>query len=56
MVTYLIPIVATVLGWLVLDEAIGLNLVAGLGLILVGIMGVNGTARTLPVGRPHIPG
>jgi drug/metabolite transporter (DMT)-like permease len=60
-VTYLAPIVATLLGWLILDETIGLNLIAGLALILAGIMGVNGTARSLfvrarPVGESHTPG
>ncbi len=43
--TYIIPIVAAVLGWLVLDESIGPNLVIGLVLIVVGVAGVNGYVR-----------
>lgn len=42
LVSYLIPIVATVLGWAVLDERIGINLVVGLVLIIAGVMAVNG--------------
>jgi drug/metabolite transporter (DMT)-like permease len=38
--------VATVLGWLVLDERIGPNLLVGLALILGGVMAVNGNVRT----------
>lgn len=45
LVSYLIPIVATLLGWLVLDETIGVNLLAGLGLIIVGVAAVNGVGR-----------
>jgi drug/metabolite transporter (DMT)-like permease len=46
-VSYLIPVVATVLGWLVLDETVGPNLLLGLALVLVGMSGVNGNAATL---------
>lgn len=46
-VSYVIPIVATVLGWLVYDEAIGVNLFVGLALILAGVMTVNGSVRLL---------
>src|SRR5437868_1808119 len=46
-VSYLIPIVATVLGWLVLDESIGVNLFAGLVLILIGMTLVNGNLRMI---------
>ncbi len=46
-VTYLAPIVAAFLGWLVYDETIGVNLFAGLALILVGVMTVNGSVRLL---------
>ena len=46
-VSYLIPIVATVLGWLVLDESIGVNLFAGLALILIGMTLVNGNLRMI---------
>lgn len=45
-VTYLVPIVAAVLGWAVLDERIGLNLFVGLALIVVGVAWVNGTLRS----------
>lgn len=46
-VTYLVPIVATVLGWAVLDERIGANLFAGLALIVLGVTAVNGSLRAL---------
>jgi drug/metabolite transporter (DMT)-like permease len=42
LVSYLIPLVATVLGWAVLDEHIGLNLFVGLALIIAGMLLVNG--------------
>jgi drug/metabolite transporter (DMT)-like permease len=42
LVSYLIPLVATVLGWAVLDEHIGLNLFAGLALVIGGMLLVNG--------------
>jgi drug/metabolite transporter (DMT)-like permease len=45
LVSYIIPIVATVLGWVVLDEAIGPNLFVGLALILAGVLIVNGGLR-----------
>jgi len=44
-VTYLIPIVATVLGWLVLNEAVGPNLLIGLALVIAGVAAINGAAR-----------
>ena len=46
-VTYLAPIVATILGWLVYDETIGINLGLGLALILAGVMIMNGSVRLL---------
>ena len=46
-VSYLIPIVATLLGWLVLDETIGVNLFAGLVLIVIGVMATSGSLRHL---------
>ena len=46
-VAYLIPIVATVLGWAVLDEHIGPNLFVGLALILVGVTAVNGALSSI---------
>jgi drug/metabolite transporter (DMT)-like permease len=42
LVSYVIPIVATVLGWLVLNEPLGPNLFAGLVLVVIGAVGVNG--------------
>jgi drug/metabolite transporter (DMT)-like permease len=38
------PPIGVVLGWLVLDEAIGWNLVAALGFILGGVALVQGVA------------
>ena len=46
-VSYLIPLVATLLGWAILDEHIGLNLFVGLALILLGMMAVNGALSSL---------
>jgi drug/metabolite transporter (DMT)-like permease len=40
LVTYIIPIVAVFLGWLVLDETIGLNTIAGGFLIVGGVASV----------------
>ncbi len=42
LVSYLIPVTATFLGWLVLDERLGLNVIAGLLLIILGLLAVNG--------------
>lgn len=36
-VTYLMPPVGVFLGWLILDEAIGWNLILGLGFIISGV-------------------
>ena len=47
LVTYLIPPVGITLGWLVLDEALGWNMLAGLVLILGGLALVQG----VPLGR-----
>ena len=44
-VSYIIPIFAALLGWAVLGESIGVNLVAGLALIVIGVAGVNGGLR-----------
>jgi drug/metabolite transporter (DMT)-like permease len=41
-VTYLIPPTGVFLGWLLLDEAIGWNMIAGVALILVGVSAVQG--------------
>jgi drug/metabolite transporter (DMT)-like permease len=45
LVTYLIPPVAIVAGWLVLDEPVGWRLLVGLALIVVGVAGVRRPAR-----------
>jgi drug/metabolite transporter (DMT)-like permease len=45
LVSYLIPLVATVMGWAVLDEHIGVNLFVGLAMIIVGMLLVNGATR-----------
>jgi drug/metabolite transporter (DMT)-like permease len=45
LVSYLIPVVATVLGWALLDEHIGVNLFVGLALIIAGMLLVNGALR-----------
>jgi drug/metabolite transporter (DMT)-like permease len=42
-VGYLIPVVAAILGWAVLDEHLGPELFVGLALILAGVAAVNGT-------------
>ncbi len=47
LVSYMIPVVATLLGWLILDEKIGLNLFVGLTLIIAGMVAVNGGAGAL---------
>lgn len=44
-VSYLIPVVATLLGWWVLDESVGANLIVGLVLIVGGMVAVNGSVR-----------
>lgn len=40
LVTYIVPIIAVVLGWLALDESIGVNTVAGGLLIVAGVAAV----------------
>lgn len=40
LVTYVIPIVGLFLGWAVLDESVGVNTVAGCGLIIAGVAAV----------------
>jgi drug/metabolite transporter (DMT)-like permease len=45
MVTYMVPIVGTVLGVVVLNEQLGWNVYAGCALILLGVMIVNGVFR-----------
>jgi drug/metabolite transporter (DMT)-like permease len=56
LVTYIVPIVALFLGWLVLDETIGLNVILGAALIIVGVASVMrgqapGSQRTAPSDR-----
>ncbi|MEX0749226.1 MAG: DMT family transporter [Dehalococcoidia bacterium] len=52
LVSYLIPLVATVMGWAVLDEQISVNLFVGLALIIVGMLLVNGVAQRHAPGAP----
>jgi drug/metabolite transporter (DMT)-like permease len=40
LVTYVVPVIALVLGWLVLDESIGLNVIVGAALIIAGVASV----------------
>jgi drug/metabolite transporter (DMT)-like permease len=47
LVSYIIPVVGTLLGWAALGEHVGWTLIAGLVLILAGLAIVNGTSRTL---------
>ncbi|MGE0601989.1 MAG: DMT family transporter [Dehalococcoidia bacterium] len=56
-VTYMVPPIGVVLGWLFLDESIGWNLVAALGFIPAGVALVQGTnvrrfARRSPLAAP----
>jgi drug/metabolite transporter (DMT)-like permease len=37
LVTYIVPVVALFLGWLVLDETIGVNVLLGAALIIIGV-------------------
>jgi len=56
-VTYLIPPVGVVLGWLMLDEQVGWNMVGGLALILAGVSLTQGLIRArnrAPVAAPVI--
>ena len=40
-VTYIVPVIGVILGWLVLDETIDIRLALGAGLILAGITVIN---------------
>jgi drug/metabolite transporter (DMT)-like permease len=61
LVTYIVPCIAVVLGWLVLDESIGVNTIAGGLLIVAGVASVmRGAAPParegtiiVPVGAPE---
>ena len=60
-VTYMAPPIGVVLGWLVLDEAIGWNLVAALACILAGVALVQGVtprrvATWIPGRTPAVAG
>jgi len=59
-VTYLIPPTGVFLGWLLLDESIGWNMVAGIVLILAGVATVQGLVRHVLALRerrlPALPG
>jgi len=37
LVTYIVPITGLILGWAVLDESVGINSIAGCGLIILGV-------------------
>jgi drug/metabolite transporter (DMT)-like permease len=52
MVTYLAPTIGVILGVLILDEQLGWTAYAGCGLILLGVMVVNGVLRGLSWRRP----
>ncbi|MCZ7578976.1 MAG: DMT family transporter [Dehalococcoidia bacterium] len=55
-VTYLIPPVGVFVGWLVLDERIGWNMLGGLACILAGVAFVQGfPLRRLAGRRPAAP-
>lgn len=40
LVTYIVPVIALVLGWLVLNESVGMNVVVGAALIIAGVASV----------------
>jgi drug/metabolite transporter (DMT)-like permease len=54
LVSYLFPVVATALGYLVLDEPVDVNLFVGLPLILLGMMVVNDAFKAI-VSRERTP-
>ena len=55
-VTYMVPPIGVLLGWIFLDEAIGWNLVAALAFILAGVALVQGTnVRRIRRRTPPIP-
>ncbi len=37
LVTYIVPVIALFLGWVVLDESLGLNVIAGAAIIVLGV-------------------
>jgi drug/metabolite transporter (DMT)-like permease len=55
-VTYIVPVVALLLGWLVLDESIGLNTLGGAALIIVGVATVMRGRGPAAAQREEAPG
>lgn len=56
LVTYVVPVIALVLGWLVLDESIGLNVILGAALIIAGVASVmrgQAPASRRAIATPH---
>jgi drug/metabolite transporter (DMT)-like permease len=51
MVTYLAPVIGVVLGIVILDEQLSWTTYAGCGLILVGVMVVNGVFKSITLRR-----
>jgi drug/metabolite transporter (DMT)-like permease len=47
MVTYLVPVFGVIAGVVVLGETLGWNAYLGCGLILLGVMVVNGLLRSI---------
>ncbi len=54
LVTYVIPIIGLFLGWLVLDESIGLNTILGSLLIIAGVAVVMGGRAAVRRPTAHI--
>ncbi|MBA4181126.1 MAG: EamA family transporter, partial [Anaerolinea sp.] len=54
LVTYLMPPLGVFLGWAVLDEAIGWNLVGGLTLVIAGVALVQGVPLRRLMSRPGV--
>jgi drug/metabolite transporter (DMT)-like permease len=50
LVTYVVPVLGLILGWLVLDESIGVNTLAGFFLIIAGVATVM-RGQALPAGQ-----
>jgi len=53
-VTYLLPVVAVILGALVLAEPITLQLAAGVGVVLAGVALTRPTSRDPATGKPRV--
>jgi drug/metabolite transporter (DMT)-like permease len=52
MVTYLLPVIGVILGVIILNEQLGWNVYTGCGLILLGVMVINGVFRSISWRRP----